>query len=126
VPLRLTTLAGRLAVCRLAPDAPLPAWASSDFVSITRTADELSVICAESEVPEEATAERGWRALKVEGPLPFEATGIMAGLTRPLAEAGIPLFAVSTYDTDYLLVKDTHLEAASDALEGAGHAVARC
>lgn len=81
------------------------------------------MICSEHLVPEAATAERGWRCLKVGGPLSFELTGVLAALTRPLADAGIPVFALSTYETDYLLVKEEQLTAAASALERTGHAV---
>ncbi|QJE74354.1 ACT domain-containing protein [Aerophototrophica crusticola] len=120
----LTVLPGELAVCRLPPDAPFPAWADGPgFLSLTRTAEELSVVCLADRVPDGVQAVAPWRALKVEGPLDFALTGILAALARPLAEAGISLFAVATYDTDYLLVKADMLDAAVAALRGAGHAV---
>jgi GNAT superfamily N-acetyltransferase len=90
---------------------------------VTRTSEELSVICSERAVPEAATAERGWRCLKVDGRLSFELTGILSALTRPLADAAVPVFAISTYDTDYLLVKEDRLTAAYAALEREGHVV---
>jgi hypothetical protein len=120
----LVTLDERFAICRLAADAELPEWLGGSLVSITRTSDELSLVCAEGSVPASVEAERGWRCLKVEGPLDFELTGILAGLSGALAEAEIPVFAVSTYETDYLLVKADRLDAAAAALRGAGHAVA--
>ena len=112
--LTLTLLPDRLAVCRLAPDAALPPWLdwSGGLISLTRTSDELSIVCAEERVPDTVQAERGWRALKVLGPLDFALTGILAGLAAPLAEAGISLFALSTYDTDYVLVRAADLERA--------------
>jgi len=110
-----------LAVARLAPDAEVPGWANGPLTSITRTAEELSIVCAEKNVPGETTAERGWRALSVAGPLDFELTGVLASLTGPLAAAGIPVFGISTYDTDYLLVRATDLPAAVDVLLAAGH-----
>jgi hypothetical protein len=119
-PLRIRTLQGRYAVCRLDAAEPLPAWASGDLVSITRTAGELSVICDESAAPEGVRAERGWRALQVDGPLPFEMTGVAAALTQPLAAAGVSLLLVSTFDTDILLVKDAALDRAFEALRAAG------
>jgi uncharacterized protein len=106
--LSLTLLPETLAVCRLDAADPVPGWAAggTGFWSITRGADELSVICPESAVPPGARCERGFRAFRVEGPLPFEAVGILASLAAPLAEAGISLLAISTYDTDYLLVRE--------------------
>lgn len=123
--LTLRALPGRLAICRLEAGAPLPAWATrGDLWSITRTPDELSLVVPEAEAPAEVRAERGWRALAVEGPLDMALTGVLAGLAGPLAEAGIPLFAISTFDTDILLVRERHLPQAVAALERAGHRVA--
>jgi hypothetical protein len=116
-------LGGRFAVCRLPADAPWPAPGPGAFVSATRTAEELSIVCASAEAPAGARVEDGWRALKLEGPIPFEETGVMAGLAGALAGAGLSLFALSTFDTDYLLVKEKDLAAAVEALRRAGHAV---
>jgi uncharacterized protein len=123
--LDLTLLEGRLAICRLGPEAPLPAWALGPgaLISLTRTPEQLSLVCPESVVPGGIRCEGGWRALRVAGPLDFALTGILAALTQPLAEAGIPIFALSTFDTDYVLVKEDRLEAALAALRGAGHRV---
>lgn len=119
---------GELAVCRLAPDAPIPDWAAAATAplhAVTRTADEVSIVTAAHVVPDGATAERGWRALAVRGPLDFSLTGVLAELSRPLADAGIPIFVVSTFDTDWLLVQASDVAAAVDALSGAGHHVER-
>jgi hypothetical protein len=122
--LSLTALHDLFAVCRLAPDATTPPWATSGpFVSVTRTADELSIVCSQKAVPDEVQCERSWRCLRVAGTLPFTAVGVLASLTAPVANAGIGLFAVSTYDTDYLLVKEQDWAAAVDALRLAGHVV---
>ena len=124
-PLSLRLLEGRLAVWRLDAGAFAPAWTSlgDGFVSITRTAGETSVVCAESRVPPGARAERGFRALQVPGPLDFSLTGVLASLLVPLAEAGVPVFAVSTHDSDFVLVRQEDLPRACEALRGAGHAV---
>ena len=120
----LDLLPGRLAVCRLGPDAGLEAWMGEGAVSsVTRTASELSVVCAEGAVPSGVEAERGWRALAVRGPLDFALTGVLAALAVPLAEAGVSIFAVSTYETDLVLVQAARLEAAVEALRAAGHGV---
>ena len=121
--LNLQLLDGNLAVCRLAPKDPVPAWAFSggSLCSVTRTPEEVSVICAESRVPMGTHCEKGWRALKVEGPLDFGLTGILDALTDPLARARISIFAVSTYDTDYLMVREASLEEAMRTLKAAGH-----
>ena len=121
--LTLSLLPETLAVCRLASDAPLPDWAAGEFLSITRTSDELSVVCAERHVPPSVRCEKGWRCLKVAGPLDLSLIGILASLAVPLAEARIPLFAVSTYDTDYLLVKGADVGRAVEVLRRAGHTV---
>ncbi len=124
-PLTLHRLPGRWAVCRLAADAPLPAWAlAGAWFSVTRTADELSVVCAEAEAPETGQAERGWLALRVAGPLDFGLVGVLAALAGPLAQAGVSLFAVSTYDTDYVLIKAEREAEAVRALTAAGHRLA--
>jgi hypothetical protein len=120
----LRVLPGRLAVCKLAPHADIPDWARfGDLISITRTAAELSIVCAQPLVPKEVKAERDWRAFEVIGPLDFNLVGILAALASTLAEAGISIFALSTYDTDYLLVREVELERAASALVEAGHSL---
>ncbi len=122
--LRLSVLPGRLAVCRLDPSSGPPAWARSGPIrAYTWTAHELSVVCAEADVLAGVRHEPGWRALMVAGPLDFGLTGVLAGLAGPLAAVGISLFALSTYDTDYLLVREAALDAAVATLRAAGHAV---
>src|SRR5262249_46962094 len=100
----LTLLEGTYAICRLEPGADVPAFPEGArggvFESVTRTADELSIVCEESRVPGVERCERGWSALKLEGPFPFSAVGVVASLADPLAGAGIPIFVVSTFDTD--------------------------
>jgi uncharacterized protein len=107
------------AVCRLPPDAPSP----ERFWSLTRTDDELSVICTEDTVPEGALVQRGWRGLQVVGPLDFALTGVAAALTAPLAQAEVSVLPIATYDTDYLFVREETLSRAVTALEAAGHRV---
>jgi len=120
--LTLQWMEGELAVCRLAPDAAHPAWADAPtFSCITRTAEELSIICPSEQVPPTIQSERGWRGLKLCGPFPFTAVGIMAAVTGPLAQAGISVLVVGTFDTDYVLVKSERREAVRLALEAAGH-----
>ena len=120
----LQVLAGEFAVCRLPPDEPVPAWAGSAvFSSVTRTPDELSIICESRRLPAGQKAEGGWRLVKLVGPFDFGAVGILASVAVPLARAGISLLTVGTFDTDYVLVKGDHLEAAVHALASAGHLV---
>ena len=111
-----------LAVCTLPPDA-ITLTPNTDFYSITRTPDELSLVLPEANVPPGATAEAGWRCFYVEGPLPFDAVGILAGLTAPLAAADISIFSISTYKTDYLLVRQDDLEKACKTLTDAGYSI---
>ena len=120
---RFSVMPGRWAIVRLGPGEPVPSWAlgAGDFVSVTRTADELSVVCPESAAPGTVQAERGWAVIKLHGPFPFQAVGVLASFAAPLAAAGVSLFAISTYDTDYLLVNAADVPAARRALEGAGH-----
>jgi len=109
-----------LAICRLAPTNRIPSWAlelHEGFVSITRTKDELSIVCPQEAVPPDTRVEEDFRALKIPGPIPFEATGVLAALAAPLARAKIPIFAVSTFDTDYVLVRQKDLEQALKALD---------
>jgi hypothetical protein len=124
--LRLSILREEFAICRLAADSPVPGWAlAGGLSSITRTPDELSIVCAQSQAPEETECDRGWRCLRVHGPLDFSLTGVMASLAVPLAGAGISIFAFSTFDTDYLMVKESNLENAIRALTNAGHELLR-
>ncbi len=120
--LKLDLLPGSYVVCRLNKDAPVPDWATSGlFSSVTRTAEELSVVCPEVRVPAGVKKESGWRVLMVEGPLDFSLTGILASMASPLAREGISVFALSTYDTDYLLVKRERLEKALQVLRAEGY-----
>jgi len=122
--LPLEILPGRFAICRLPPGRPPPVWANrGGFASVTRTPDELSIVCLEKNLPARQRAQRGWRLLRVKGPLEFSLTGILASLTAPLAQAGISIFSISTYDTDYLLVKAITLSAAAAVLRKAGHRI---
>ena len=125
--LTLELVPGRFAVCRLDAGAPVPEWAAAPapFCSVTRTDEELSVVCAEPAVPPGARAEGGWRCLRVKGPLGFGLTGILASLAVPLASSGVSIFVVSTYDTDYVMLQERDLERAAHALERAGHALER-
>jgi hypothetical protein len=121
-PLTLSVLPETLSVCRLGPDDAVPAWArGGDFRAVTRTSSELSIVCADDSVPAAVTANRGWRAIGVDGTLDFALTGVLAALASPLAAAGVSIFAVSTYDTDYVLVKQDTLDRAVAALAAAGH-----
>jgi hypothetical protein len=122
----LTLLAERFAISRLAADAPVPDWATQGpFFSVTRTGDELSIVSEISQVPVGVQSQPGWRVLKVHGPFVLSEIGVLSALAAPLAEAKISLFAVSTFDTDYLLVATETLSAAVAALGWAGHTIHR-
>ena len=118
--LTMRVLPGELAVCRLDAGGPPPAWVFHEearFFSVMRTPEETSVVCPVEDVPPSVErADKGWRALKVDGPLPLTMTNVTAKLTAPLGAAGIPVFALSTYDTDYLLIKSEHLARAVSLL----------
>ncbi len=122
----LLVVDGTFAINRLGGDASIPPWATAGhFFSITRTADELSIVCRQDAVPGGIQCERGWRCLRVTGTMPFSVVGILASLTAPLADAGISVFAISTFDTDYLLVKEDDFEKAITALQQAGHSITK-
>lgn len=123
--MRLLVLPGELAVARLDPADPIPAWATQHrFSSMTRTHEELSIVCEAASVPADVRAERGWRCLRVAGSLDFSLTGVLAAIAAPLAEARVSMFAISTYETDYVLVRQENLRVAIDCLASAGHEVA--
>ncbi len=120
----LELLPDQLAVCRLDAGAPLPEWArSGDLLAFIRTRTELSIVCREAEVPDGITVEPGWRVLKVAGPLDFSMLGVLSSIAGPLAEASVSIFVLSTYETDYILVKNNDLRAAIQALQRAGHRI---
>jgi hypothetical protein len=120
----LRVMAGRYAICRLESAARVPDWATGRrLLSITRTPAELSVVCPEEQVPAEVSCDRGWRVLEVQGPFDLATTGVVASIAGPLAAGGISLFVVSTYATDYVLVKDAALGEAISALAAGGHRV---
>jgi len=117
--MEVAVLPGTLAICRLRGSDRIPSWAlelHEGFVSITRTPDELSIVCPQDAVPPDTTVEEDWRALVIPGPIPFESTGVLSALAVPLAEAGIPIFAISTYDTDYVLVRESNVQRALHVL----------
>ncbi len=122
--LSLELLPRAFAVCRLEALGPVPEWARGGaFCSITRTTAELSIVCEERLVPKGVQHDRGWRSLKLVGPFDLDLTGVLASVLQPLADAGVSIFAVSTFDTDYVLVRSARLEQAVAALRAAGHQV---
>jgi hypothetical protein len=124
--MRLELQPGEFAICRLVPSSPLPNWieGGGDVVATLSNAEELSIVCADAAVPDGVQADRGWRYLKLAGTQDLTLTGILAQLLQPLAEAKVPIFAISSYDTDHVLVPGVWLDEAVAALESAGHEVA--
>ncbi|MBL8150788.1 MAG: ACT domain-containing protein [Blastocatellia bacterium] len=121
--LKLLLLEESFAICRLALEAEFPQWARRGFFSVTKTEEELSVVCQQELVPEGTSFEGNWKCLKVAGPLDFSLTGILASIAAPLAESKISIFAVSTFATDYILVKEEKLVKTIEVLEMAGHQI---
>ena len=122
--LSLTLLTDIFAICRLEANAVVPSWATAGrFFSITRTAEELSIVCLQSHVPDGIKCERDFRCFQVAGPIPFTTVGVLASLDQPLSETGISVFAISTFDTDYLLAKAADLRRTIEALEQKGHSL---
>ena len=122
--LKLTVLPQNFAVCRLDPSEKIPEHIhKSDFFSITRTSEELSLVLPETEISEHWICETGWRALKVLGPLDFGLVGVLSSLSRVLARAGVSIFSLSTYDTDYILVKENQLKVSLDSLRENGYLI---
>jgi hypothetical protein len=122
--LNLVPVAGTYAVCRLDAGAPVPTWAvGGRFTSVTRTADEVSVVCEQAAVPTGVRCERGWRCLRVAGTLDFSMTGVLASLAGPPAAAGVAVFVISTFDTDYLFLKEQDYARGVEVLRQAGHEV---
>ncbi len=120
--LKFRQLLGRYAIVRLASDDAIPDWATTgEFTSITRTADELSIVCPADNLPLDVHSSHHWMCLKLEGPFPFSQTGVLLSFIQPLSNNGIPIFAISTYDTDYVLVQEEFAGAAQQALAAAGH-----
>ena len=121
---RISILPDRLTVCKLDQEAEIPSWARKHaFISITRTNEELSIIAPDALIPEDLPRDKGWRCVKVEGPLELTLYGVLASLISPLARAGISVLAIATYNTDYFLVKETQLEQTVTILRTEGYDV---
>jgi len=115
--LTMKLLKERFGVCRLNKNEPIPEWTkNSDFYSITKTLDELSIVCSQDSIPSNIKYEKDWRTLKIEGTLDFSLIGILSSISTILAQKGISIFAISTYDTDYILVKDKDIDNAINTL----------
>ena len=112
------------AICRLDKDAPIPDWVfQGNLFSVTRTKDELSIVCPQINLPKGIICNQGWSCLKVRGPLDLSSTGIISSISSTLEQEGISLFSISTYDTDYVMVKEKDLEKAIFALTETGHRI---
>jgi len=122
--LTLSALPDTFALCRFDADASVPTWAlAGHFCAVVRTTEELSIVCVQRQIPPGVKSETGWRCVKVHGPLALSMVGVVASLAEPLAQAGISIFVISTYDTDYLLVKEVNLEKTVEVLSEQGHTV---
>lgn len=120
--LKFRRLPGVYAIVRLAPGSSVPDWATKgEFTSITRTADELSVVCPAGNLPADVHSPHRWICLKLEGPFPFSQTGVLLSFIEPLSNGGVPIFAISTYDTDYVLIQEEYAGDAVSALQQVGH-----
>ena len=120
--LRFRWLKSPYAIVRLAPDAAVPDWVTKgEFTSISRTTEELSVVCPIKNLPDDVRSSQRWICLKLEGPFSFSQTGVLLSFIEPLSLKGIPIFAISTYDTDYVLIQEEWAGATLDALQQAGH-----
>jgi hypothetical protein len=126
MPHTFSLLPGEYTLARMDPDDVIPDWVidAQGFVSITRTGDELSMVCPSDCVPDGVRADGDWRAIKLKGPFAFDQIGVLSSFATPLANAGVGIFAISTFDTDYILVKTHHCSQAIDALRSAGHVMA--
>jgi len=123
--LTLSVVHGLFAIVKLSPESAIPDWATgNEFFSVTRNAEELSLVVSESNLPSSLDASRGWRLFKVHGPFAFTEVGVVAALASPLARIGVGIFVISTFDTDYLLIQQEEIPAAIEALEHAGHRIA--
>ncbi len=124
--LKLKLFNDKYGVCKLENDAAIPEWATyNEFLSITRTSDELSIVCTQNNIPKDVTCELDWRLLKIEGPLDFSLIGILSSISMTLAQEEISIFAISTYDTDYIMVKEKDLNNTVSALSNKGHNITR-
>ncbi len=122
--LDLTVERWDLAVCQLPEDAPIPEWAShGTFQALLRTPGEVTVICDAAIVPDDVRSQKHWRCFSLKGPIPFTETGVLSSIAVPLAAAGIGIFVLSTFDTDYVLVAGRQLDDATKALAAAGHRI---
>ncbi|HVI10173.1 MAG TPA: ACT domain-containing protein [Candidatus Binatia bacterium] len=120
--LRFCQLAGIYSIVRLSPDEAVPGWAArGEFTSVTRTKDELSIVCLAENIPQGVDPGPRWICFKLQGPFPFSLTGVLLSFIEPLSRNGVPIFAISTYDTDYVLVQEQFAEAARKTLGEAGH-----
>jgi hypothetical protein len=122
IELRFTWIHGQFAICKLPANSPIPDWATKGvFTSVTRTTDELSIVCPGDNLPPNVNSQSHWTCLKLEGPFAFSQVGILASFIDPLAANGVPIFAISTYDTDYVLIQEEYWGIAHAALQQAGH-----
>ena len=122
--LKFRWIEGSFAICQLPPASPVPDWATKEsFLSITRTVEELSIVCPQESLPQEVKADKGWVCFKLEGPFPFSQTGVLLSFIQPLSENAVPIFAIATFNTDYVLIKEEFAGMALAVLRQAGHEI---
>ena len=122
--LKFRWLAGAYAIVRMDAETTIPDWATKGvFSSVTRTGDELSIVCPADNLPADLSAGSHWICFKLEGPFLFSQTGVLLSFVEPLSNNSVPIFAISTYDTDYVLVQEEFMDVAQPALGTAGHAL---
>ena len=120
--LKFRKLPGLYGIVRLGSEVPVPSWATKgDFSAVTRTAEELSIVCPASNLPDGVRSQHRWICLRLEGPFPLSQTGVLLSFIEPLSTNGVPIFAVSTHNTDYVFVRDDKAKRALDLLRAAGH-----
>ncbi|WP_446897127.1 ACT domain-containing protein [Clostridium sp. LBM24168] len=122
--LKIRLLKEKFCVCRLNRDEDIPKWIKDDeFYSVTRTSEELSIVCVQNDIPDDIQCEKDWRILKIQGPLDFSLIGVLASISNILSENDISIFAISTYDTDYILVKNSDISNAVNSLSNSGYEI---
>jgi len=119
--MRLRLLPETYSICQLDSQAPVPDWATGPFVSVTRTVEELSIVCPQRQVPDDVKSEDQWCCLRLAGPFPFSEVGVIAAVVAPLADSGVPVFVISTFNTDWLLIQKSFQEQAVSVLRTAQH-----
>jgi hypothetical protein len=122
--LKLSLLKDKYAICTLPNDTPIPDWAlTQSLISITRTGKELTIVCRMDSIPSELQSDLNWRCFRIDGSFDLNQIGVISSISSPLADAGISIYVISTYDTDYFLVQDKNVEQTISTLSNSGHSI---